>query len=594
MNHDKLFNDAFSQMIGNTPMVELKSLNSVLAKGKIFVKNESMNPGGEGHDRAAKAMIRASFDKLQTKKTVVIGTSGGLGISLAHLCKAHGFHLRIFLPADSRAHENQHIMEELGAKVTVQPADCLPTDENHYLVVAKRFALDTGALCLNQFEDLSNFNEHKNYTGPEIWKQTNGKIDCFVSSADSGGTIAGVSRFLKEQKTIDSLKVVNVILAEPSDNSQLISLDRGNGNNENLKKAKIDLTVKIEDQEIVDMAHWLHANEGLFVGAVSALNVLAACKVAVTVPESTIIVTVICDSGKTQLSRFWNEKYIVNELKLNWPHSGSVIPKCLSDIHPELPRYRGNCKCGKVKFKIFETDKLKVWGGYNCHCNMCIDVDKTHIDSRLGMGMRSIGVPDQGLRFEDELSRDNCIYTRTSAFAQRARSKCCNSPLFMKYDCEEYTNWVAVDALVHGDHEYNLLKLRYHINCPVKVMLSPSSNEENSDEEATGDDGALAFHSDDLSWWITDPCRPDDVLLPDTCMKCFQLCTKCKCGVFSSMKIKLPVTNDYEQHGSPIDHPPHHSPHASKYLDEEFISLLKDTHEHVLITPNTPPPTKKK
>ena len=76
------------------------------------------------------------------------------------------------------------------------------------------------------------------------------------------------------------------------------------------------------------------------------------------------------------------------------------------------------------EIQIFETDKLKVWGGYNCHCNMCIDVDKTHIDSRLGMGMRSIGVPDQGIRFEDELSRDNCIYTRTSAFAQRARSKC--------------------------------------------------------------------------------------------------------------------------------------------------------------------------
>ena len=150
---------------------------------------------------------------------------------------------------------------------------------------------------------------------------------------------------------------------------------------------------------------------------------------------------------------------------------------------------------------------------------MCPDKDKTHYDQLLGSGMRFIAVPDKGIEYADFTSEENVVYTRTSSFGQRARSKCCDTPLFMKYDCERHTKWVTADSLEHGDHEFESLTIRYHIHSPKAA------------EVPIGSDGASVFPSEDVSWWIIDPCRGVDVPPPDVCFQCMQLNpSKCTCN----------------------------------------------------------------
>ena len=376
--------NAYSQLIGNTPLVELTAISRTLGSGKkLFVKMENLNPGGTGKDRAAKFMIQEAFEQLQKCKVAVEGTSGSTGIALAYLCKLYGIHLHVFIP-DDQAEEKKNLLDKLGAKVTVQQC-CSISNRDHYVNVARRYAHEHNAVFMDQFENVANFKAHYTTTGPEIWKQTKGNINCFVMSAGTGGTIAGVSSYLKKQNGGEKIKIV---LADPPGSSLLnrvqygvcytseqreskmkkhrydtiaegIGLDRVTTN---FEKAKIDSAIRVEDQEAIDMAHWLLANEGLFVGSSSAMNIVAACKTAIDLPDNSTVVTVICDNGKTHLSRFWNEEYVTKKFNLQWPHSNSIIPACLRDIHHRLPRLLGRCKCRKVKFKVYETENQKIWG----------------------------------------------------------------------------------------------------------------------------------------------------------------------------------------------------------------------------------------
>jgi cysteine synthase A len=214
---------------------------------------------------------------------------------------------------------------------------------------AKRFALENNGVFINQFDNLANFNAHYSTTGPEIWKQTDGSIDCFVMSAGTGGTIAGVSQYLKERR-----KDIQVVLADIPGSSLFsrvqfgvcfateqterkmrkhrydsiaegIGLDRIT---QNFEKAVIDSSVRVDDQEALDMAHWMLKNEGLFVGSSSAVNLVALCRIATQFKPGSTLVTIVCDNGRTHLSRFWNEHYVKNVFNLNWP-SIDAIPYCL-------------------------------------------------------------------------------------------------------------------------------------------------------------------------------------------------------------------------------------------------------------------------
>ena len=333
---------AYEQLIGNTPLVELRKLSALL-KCRILVKMESQNPGGTGKDRAAMFMLNRARRNSRDARDIVEGTSGSTGIALAALCRVHGLQLHVVMP-DDQSEEKRRLLASLGAKVRVVPA-CAISNRDHYVNTARRLAEEIGGVFVDQFENLANFEAHYKTTGPEIWNQTAGLVDAFCMSAGTGGTLAGVSQFLKEKKG----NLVRIVLADPQGSSLLrkvthgvcftpeqserrirkhrydsiaegVGLDRITAN---FDRAKIDTAVTIGDQELVLMAHWLLENEGLFVGSSSALNIAAACQVARDLGPGHTIVTVVCEGGVRGASRFWNKEYLASR-GLVWPVSGSV------------------------------------------------------------------------------------------------------------------------------------------------------------------------------------------------------------------------------------------------------------------------------
>lgn len=258
---------------------------------------------------------------------------------------------------DDQASEKRLLLEQFGANITTVPC-CSIANENHYVNRARKRASELNGIFLNQFENEANSEAHYQDTGPEIWKQMDKEIDAFVMSAGTGGTIAGVSRFLKEQNPN-----VLIVLADPEGSSlhnrvefgvcftpqqqerhqrkhrydsivEGVGLDRVT---RNFEQACIDRSEKVSDQEIIDMAHWVLQNEMLFVGSSSALNLVAACRTATKMAEGSRVVTVICDQGYRHLSRFWNRLFIdghkgtSDEIPLVWP-SIDVIPACVVKI----------------------------------------------------------------------------------------------------------------------------------------------------------------------------------------------------------------------------------------------------------------------
>lgn len=186
---------AYESLIGNTPMIQLKAA-SQLTGCRILVKMESMNPGGTGKDRAALSMLNQAEQEKKLKRGGIVteGTSGSTGISLACLCKSRGYQLKIVMP-DDQAAEKKALLERLGAEVTVVPT-CAISNSAHYVHTARKLAESVGGFFVNQFENVANFNAHFTTTGPEIFEQAGGVVDAFVMSSGTGGTIAGVSKYL--------------------------------------------------------------------------------------------------------------------------------------------------------------------------------------------------------------------------------------------------------------------------------------------------------------------------------------------------------------------------------------------------------------
>lgn len=348
-NNDNDNDVSYMKLIGSTPMIELKKLSKRLGC-RFYVKMESMNPSGTGKDRAAKHMLLDALKSNNSISKVVEGTSGSTGIALASLCNAMRLKLFIVMP-DDQAEEKKKLLESLGATVTIVPC-CAISNKDHYVNRAKKLAEDINGVFMNQFENISNYQAHLEETGPEIWKQTNGRIDAFIMSSGTGGTIAGVSRYLKSQNPN-----IKVYLADPPGSSLLNKVKYGVCYTHQQKESKlkkhrydsivegvgldrvtrnfdmglIDDGVSCDDQEILDMAHFLRREEGLFVGSSSSLNIVASCKVVHELKKQNIsnpvIVTVICDSGQRHVSRFWNPNYVGN-YNLTWP-SDDVIPPIL-------------------------------------------------------------------------------------------------------------------------------------------------------------------------------------------------------------------------------------------------------------------------
>ncbi|HSD74386.1 MAG TPA: cysteine synthase A [Steroidobacteraceae bacterium] len=313
--------DGFSGSVGNTPLIRLNSFSRETGC-EILGKAEFLNPGGSVKDRAARAIIEDAEHRgtLKPGGTVVEGTAGNTGIGLAHVCNARGYRCVIVMP-DNQSPEKYQLIEALGAEVRAVKA--VPyADPNHYQKVAARTAAEIpGAIWSNQFDNTANAQTHFETTGPEIWAQTEGRIDAFVASSGTGGTLAGVSRYLKSRNA-----KVRTVLADPP-GSSLYEFVRngvlkatGTGSitegigigrvTENFATAKVDEALHIEDPESVHFVYRLLHEEGLFLGSTSGINVAAAVRVARSLGPGHCIVTVLCDGGAKYLSRLFNPAWL--------------------------------------------------------------------------------------------------------------------------------------------------------------------------------------------------------------------------------------------------------------------------------------------
>lgn len=279
-------------LIGNTPMAELSSL-SPNPNVKIFAKLEGNNPGGSVKDRASLNMIRSAIERgeIKTGTKLVEATSGNTGIALAMIAKLYHLDIELVMPANS-TRERKVTMEAFGAKVTL--LDSIETCRDY----AEEKGAKDGYFLLNQFANADNYLAHYKSTGPEIWKDTDGKITHFVSAMGTTGTIMGCSRFLKEQNPD-----VKIVGCQPTEGSSIPGIRRWP--KEYLPKIfepeRVDRIMDISEQEATDMARRLTKEEGIFAGMSSGGACAAAIKLANEL-ESGLLVFITCDRGDRYLS----------------------------------------------------------------------------------------------------------------------------------------------------------------------------------------------------------------------------------------------------------------------------------------------------
>jgi cysteine synthase B len=282
-------------LVGNTPMVELKRINPNSAV-KIYGKMEGDNPGGSVKDRAAYGMIKGALERVEVKPgmKLIEATSGNTGIALAMIARLFDLDIELVMPENS-TRERVLTMQAYGAKVTLTNAAGGMETAIDY---ATAQVANGGYLMLNQFANPDNYLAHYRTTGPEIWKDTNGQVTHFVSSMGTTGTIMGVSRFLKEQN-----KQVQIIGAQPTDGSKIPGIRRWP--QEYLPKIfereRVDTIIDISQEEATAMTRRLAREEGVFCGMSAGGAVAIAVKLAAQL-ESGVIVTIICDRGDRYLS----------------------------------------------------------------------------------------------------------------------------------------------------------------------------------------------------------------------------------------------------------------------------------------------------
>jgi cysteine synthase A len=310
--------------IGNTPLIRIDSLSEETGC-EILGKAEFMNPGGSVKDRAALWMIEAAEASGALKKggTVVEGTAGNTGIGLAHVCNSRDYKTIIYMP-DNQSAEKVNLLKTLGAEVRVVPTVPYANKDNFQKQAGRFAATLDNAIWANQFDNTANALSHYESTGPEIWAQTDGKVDVFTCAVGTGGTLAGTSTYLKEQNPN-----MQIILADPMGSALFNwvstgeatmtpgpSITEGIGNSritENLKQAVIDSAVQVTDQEMVDMVYRLLREDGWFFGSSSGINLGAAVRAAKSLGPGHTIVTILCDDGGKYQSRLYNDEFLAQQ-----------------------------------------------------------------------------------------------------------------------------------------------------------------------------------------------------------------------------------------------------------------------------------------
>ncbi|CAN6595106.1 putative mitochondrial cysteine synthase [Trichomonascus vanleenenianus] len=315
----------FVGAVGNTPLIRLNKLSEETG-ANIYGKAEFMNPGGSVKDRAALYVVEDAERKglIKPGGTVVEGTAGNTGIGLAHVCRAKGYKCVIYMP-DTQSQGKINHLRLLGAEVHPVPAVPFDNPENYNHQARRHAESLENAVWTNQFDNVANRQAHLETTGPEIWAQTNGKLDAFTCATGTGGSLAGTTRYLKDI----SNNRVKAFLADPpgsvlhsyiQSGGQLMdragsSITEGIGQGrvtDNLKP-DIDLmdgSLSISDEKTIKMVYRLLDEEGLFLGASSCLNVVAAYEVAQMLGPGKTVVTLLCDNADRYADRLFSKKWL--------------------------------------------------------------------------------------------------------------------------------------------------------------------------------------------------------------------------------------------------------------------------------------------
>ena len=313
------------EYIGNTPLIELKHF-SELTGCKILGKAEFMNPGGSVKDRAAKYIIEDALEKglIKPGGTIVEGTAGNTGIGLALVGNSFGMKTVIVIP-ETQTEEKKATIRACGAELIEVPA--VPyKDPNNYVKYSKRVAEDyenaNGVLWANQFDNEANKIGHYKDTGPEIFNQLDGKIDGFICSCGTGGTLTGVAQYLKEQNNNIKIGLVDPygaalysFFTEGKLESEGSSVTEGIGQGritKNLEGLEVDFPFRVPDADALEAMFKMVETEGLYLGGSAGINVAGAVKLAKVLGPGHTIVTILCDSGSRYLSKLYNRNFLVN------------------------------------------------------------------------------------------------------------------------------------------------------------------------------------------------------------------------------------------------------------------------------------------
>ena len=317
--------DGFIGTVGNTPLIRLARASEATGC-EILGKAEFLNPGGSVKDRAAKFMILDAEERgtLKPGGVIVEGTAGNTGIGLALAGNARGYRTVIVIP-ETQSREKKDTLRLCGAELREVPA--VPyRDPNNYVHVAARLADEMrktepkGVLYANQWDNTANRRAHQEGTGPEIWRQTDGKVDGFICAVGTGGTLAGVAKALRERR-----KDVVIGLADPRGaalysyfttgelKSEGSSITEGIGQGRitgNLEGLEVDEPFQIPDEEAVPVCFQLLKEEGLCLGGSSGINVAGAVRLASKLGPGHTIVTILCDFGTRYQSKLFNPAFL--------------------------------------------------------------------------------------------------------------------------------------------------------------------------------------------------------------------------------------------------------------------------------------------
>jgi cysteine synthase A len=315
--------DGFTGTVGNTPLIRLNSFSEETGC-EILGKAEFLNPGGSVKDRAALYIIKEAEEKglLKPGGTVVEGTAGNTGIGLAHICNAKGYKCLIIIP-DTQSQEKIDALTALGAEV--RPVPAVPyKNPNNYVRLSGRIASEMeNAIWANQFDNLANRHAHYETTAPEIWTQTDGRIDGWIAATGTGGTFAGVSMFLKQKNP-----AVKCVVADPMGSAlysyiktgeiktEGSSITEGIGNSRitaNMEGAPADDAIQVDDQEALRVVYQLLRKDGLLMGGSTGINVGGAIALAKQMGPGHTIVTILCDSGSRYQSRIFNPEWLASK-----------------------------------------------------------------------------------------------------------------------------------------------------------------------------------------------------------------------------------------------------------------------------------------